>query len=230
MCLRPLWAPERHAPVIKDGTGRKGRRWLQALPPLPWQLRQFVQPSAEVHQSLAATWGSPQGLTGKPLLHDKDKPSANLGHPHHPFPKKTSLQGWPGTLGAQPTVGFPSCCHLPCAAPARCTPGPAPGAPGNRGRGPSRQSLWQPLGPTSPSCAPRPQLHFLTPVLSPLPSGWALPEGRGPSPSPGDQPRLQGSGGRCDHSTHPGLTGVQLLICQAHAHVAPPTLRDKWER
>lgn len=88
MCLRPLWAPERHAPVIKDGTGRKGRRWLQALPPLPWQLRQFVQPSAEVHQSLAATWGSPQGLTGKPLLHDKDKPSANLGHPHHPFPKK----------------------------------------------------------------------------------------------------------------------------------------------
>lgn len=89
--------------------------------------------------------------------------------------------------------------------PARCTASPLHPRPSS----PAHGALWATEG-EAPLCrafgshsvplpfpvSPAP-LHFLTSVPSPLPSWWALPAGRGPSP--GDEP-----------STQPSLTGVQL--------------------
>lgn len=179
---RALRAPEHQAPVIKDGTRRKGRRWLQALPPLPQPLRQFVQPSAEAHGSLEAAWGSPQGLTGKPLLHDKDKPSANLGRPHHPFPKKQVFKVGQGHWGQSQRLGsLPAAtCHV------HCQP-PAPQAPhrGICGQLRERPLSAEPLATTRSHfpflCSPPPASF---PHSCPLPSAFwvGLASREGPQP------------------------------------------------
>lgn len=86
--------------------------------------------------------------------------------------------------------GLPSCCHLPGVQPALCTPGPPPPHTGLCGQQRERPLSAEPLAATLshfPFLCPPPPLHFLTSVPSPLPSWWALPAGRGPSP--GDEPQ-----------------------------------------